>query len=107
MLTSFVDCFLGHRHSSLAHCHSLPADVASTPTASLSLLQALAARVDSYHETRMNGATIGIPLRADIIKKLAKAQVGGCGCVCVWVWVGGRVGVGVCVCVCTNARVKR
>mmetsp|Transcript_11811 Transcript_11811/g.30343 ORF Transcript_11811/g.30343 Transcript_11811/m.30343 type:complete len:361 (+) Transcript_11811:1220-2302(+) len=35
---------------------------------------ALAARVDSFHETRSAGATIGISLRADIVKKLAKAQ---------------------------------
>lgn len=35
---------------------------------------ALAARVDSYHEERSKGATLAISLRADILKKLSKAQ---------------------------------
>eukprot|EP00035_Acanthoeca_spectabilis_P023290 m.448703 g.448703 ORF g.448703 m.448703 type:complete len:496 (-) comp19699_c0_seq1:57-1544(-) len=35
---------------------------------------ALAARVDANAESRMNGATFGISMRADLVKKLAKAQ---------------------------------
>eukprot|EP00038_Savillea_parva_P008677 m.178483 g.178483 ORF g.178483 m.178483 type:complete len:497 (+) comp14552_c0_seq1:65-1555(+) len=34
----------------------------------------LAARVDSYHDSRVNGVTVGITYRDDIVKKLAKAQ---------------------------------
>lgn len=41
---------------------------------------ALAARVDANAESRMSGATFGISMRADLVKKLAKAQVNASFC---------------------------